>query len=180
MVMLAERYDYVIGGDPDRDTIDVAVVDGRTGAVRAHLAEHTDGGGYQRLLTWARQQAPGRRVWALESTGSFAAGLATVVAEAGEDVVAVPGARRARGAKNDRIDAVQAARPALAREQQATPRARGLRAALRQIVKTRQAVLVSRTKAINELKSLIVVAPEHLRAGLRGMGWSSNLTASRR
>jgi transposase len=28
--------------------------------------------------------------------------------------------------------------------------------------------LVSRTKAINELKSLIVVAPEHLRVGLRG------------
>ena len=33
---------------------------------------------------------------------------------------------------------------------------------------TRQAVLVSRTKAINELKSLIVVAPEDLRSGLRG------------
>ena len=56
----------------------------------------------------------------------------------------------------------------LAREQQATPRSRGLREALRQVVTTRQAVLVSRTKAINELKSLIVVAPEHLRAQLRG------------
>jgi transposase len=29
---------------------------------------------------------------------------------------------------------------------------------------------MSRTKAINELKSLIVVAPEHLRAQLRGLG----------
>jgi hypothetical protein len=29
-------------------------------------------------------------------------------------------------------------------------------------------VLVGRTKAINELKSLIVVAPEQLRAPLRG------------
>ncbi len=46
MVMLAEHYDYIIGGDADRDTIDVAVVDARTGAVHAHLAEHTDGGGY--------------------------------------------------------------------------------------------------------------------------------------
>ena len=27
---------------------------------------------------------------------------------------------------------------------------------------------MSRTKAINEFKSLIVVAPEHLRSGLRG------------
>ena len=25
MVMLADHYDYVIGGDPDRDTIDLAV-----------------------------------------------------------------------------------------------------------------------------------------------------------
>ena len=45
-----------------------------------------------------------------------------------------------------------------------TPRERGLREALRQVLVTRQGVLMSRTKAINELKSLIVVAPEHLRA----------------
>ncbi len=92
----------------------------------------------------------------------------TVLAEAGEDVVEITGGRRTRGAKSDRIDAVAAARTALASEQQATPRSRGLREALRQVLVTRQAVLVSRTKAINEFKSLIVVAPEHLRAPLRG------------
>ena len=42
MVMLAEHYDYVIGGDPDRDTIDLAVIDTATGRTRAHIAEHTD------------------------------------------------------------------------------------------------------------------------------------------
>ena len=108
-------------------------------------------------------------MWALEGTGSFAAGLVAVLAEAGEKVVEGPGARRARGAKSDRLDAVQAARTALSREQQAAPRARGLREALRQILVTRQAVLVSRTKAINELESLLVVAPEHLRGWLRGL-----------
>ena len=126
MVMLAEHYDYVIGGDPDRDTIDLAVLDTATGGVRAHLTDTPTAPGYQRLLAWARDQAPGRRVWALEGTGSFAAGLATFLAEAGEDVVEVSGGKRARGAKNDRIDAVRAARTALAREQQAVPRARGL------------------------------------------------------
>jgi transposase len=40
----------------------------------------------------------------------------------------------------------------------------------RQVLVTRQGILMSRTKAINELKSLIVVAPEHLRAQLRGLG----------
>jgi transposase len=168
MVMLAEHYDYVIGGDPDRDSVDLAVVDTTTGGVRAHLADQADGPGYARMLTWARQQAPGRRMWALEGTGSFASGLVTTLAEAGEDVVEITGGKRGRGAKSDRLDAVQAARTALSREQQATPRARGLREALRMVLVTRQAVLVSRTKAINELKSLIVVAPEQLRARLRG------------
>lgn len=127
MVMLAEQYDFVIGGDPDRDTIDLAVVDTATGVVRAHRTDDANGSSCGRLLDWAREQALGRRVWALEGTGSFAAGLATMLGEAGEDVVEVGGGKRTRGAKYDRIDAVRAARTALAREHQAVPRARGLR-----------------------------------------------------
>lgn len=83
-----------------------------------------------------------------------------VLAEAGEDVVEVGAVKRSRGMKNDCIDAV---------------RARGLREALRQILVTRQAVLVSRT-AIDELKSLAVVAPKHLRAVLRGRPLTTQLT----
>ena len=168
MVMLATHYDFVIGGDPDRDTMDLAVVDTRTGGVAASVSDTADGDGYSRMLGWARNHAPVRRVWALEGTGSFAAGFVAVLAGAGEDVVEITGDKRRRGAKNDRIDAIQAARTALSSEHQATPRSRGLREALRQVMTTRQAVLVSRTKAINELKSLIVVAPEYLRAPLRG------------
>jgi len=89
------------------------------------------------------------------------------LAQAGEDVVEVGALKRARGAKNDRLDAVRAARTAMAREHQASPRVRGLREAIRALSATRHSVLVSRTKAINELKSLIVVAPEHLGATLR-------------
>lgn len=175
MVMLADQYDYVIGGDPDRDSIDLAVLETATGTVHGHRSDQADGQGYQRLLRWAIGLAPGRRVWALEGTGSFAAGLAAAVALAGEDVVEVSGGKRHRGAKNDRLDAVRAARAALARDHQAEPRARGLREAMRQLLVTRQAILVSRTKAINELKSLIVVAPEHLRAELRGRSLTKQL-----
>jgi len=167
MVMLTEQYAYVIGGDPDRDTIDLAVVASDHGQVVAHMVGSADGDGYARMLTWANLHAPGARVWALEGTGSFAAGLTMFLAETGEDVVEVVAAKRKRGAKSDRIDAVKAARHAMACEHQATPRQRGLREALRTVLTTRHAVLVSRTKAINELKSLIVVAPEHLRARLR-------------
>ncbi len=168
MVMLATHYDFVIGGDPDRDTMDLAVLGTATGGVIASISDTAVGDGYIRMLTWARDHAPGRRVWALEGTGSFTAGFVAVLAGAGEDVVEITGGKWRRVAKNDRIDAIQAARAALSSQHQATPRSRGLREALRQVMATRRAVLVSRTKAINELKSLIVVAPEYLRAPLRG------------
>jgi transposase len=57
----------------------------------------------------------------------------------------------------------------------AVRRARGLREAIRALTSTREGVLVSRTKAINELKSLIVAAPEHLRATLRGLSLTKQL-----
>jgi hypothetical protein len=74
MTRLAEDYDYVTGGDPDRDSIDLAVLDTATGGIRAHIEAPADRPGYARMLGWARQHAPGRRVRALEGTGSFAAG----------------------------------------------------------------------------------------------------------
>lgn len=175
MVMLADHYDFVIGGDPDRDSVDLAIIDTRTGTLRGQIAGPADGPGYQDLLDWGCRHAPGRRVWALEGTGSFASGFVACLSKAGEDVVEVGGIKRARGAKSDRIDAVRAARQALSSEHQATPRARGLREALRLVIRTRHALLVSRTKAINELKSVIVTAPEHLRAGLRGVSLATQL-----
>jgi transposase len=179
MSMLAEQYEFVIGGDPDRDSVDLAVVDSATGALRAQLADRADGAGYAQMLAWADSHAPGRGVWALEGTGSFAAGLAVFLAEAGEDVVEIGGVKRQRGAKNDQIDAARAARQALAPEHQTKVRAHGLREALRMILTTRQAILVSRTKAINELKGLIVAAPEQLRSGLRAARWPGSLIASK-
>ncbi len=175
MTMLAEDYDFVIGGDPDRDTVDLAVLDTGVGRVHAHLADAADGAGYRRMLLWASDHAPGRRIWALEGTGSFAAGLVVFLLEAGETVVEVGALKRARGAKNDRIDAIRAARQALARDEQGAPRSGGLREALRMVFACREGVLVSRTKAINELKSLIVVAPEELRAQLRGRSLTTQL-----
>src|SRR3954451_8491960 len=60
MVMLTEQYAYVIGGDPDRDTIDLAVLDTGAGQVRAHLADSAVGPGYARMLAWADAHAPPR------------------------------------------------------------------------------------------------------------------------
>ncbi len=176
MVMLADHYDYIIGGDPERDTVDLAVLDpAPVASVRIWPTPPT-APGYTRMLAWAAKNAPGRRVWALEGTGSCAAGLVVNLLEAGEAVVEVGSLKRARGAKNDRIDAIRAARQAIARDEQGAPRAGGLREALRMVFACREGVVVSRTKAINELKSLIVVAPEQLRAELRGRTLQVQLT----
>jgi transposase len=78
-------------------------------------------------------------------------------------------ARPARrdGAKSDDLDAVRAAREALSRDHLAAPRSRGDREALRVLVSAWQGAVVSRTKAIGQLKALIVNAAQPLRDQLR-------------
>jgi hypothetical protein len=58
MVLLAEHYDFVIGGDPDRDTIDLAILGTGTGRVHEQTADRADGPAYLRLLAWAEEQRP--------------------------------------------------------------------------------------------------------------------------
>ena len=59
MVMQAEHYDYFIGGDPDGDTIDLAVITTAVGGVLAHRSDTADGPGYQRLLERGRRTGAG-------------------------------------------------------------------------------------------------------------------------
>ena len=54
MVMLAEHYDFVIGGDPDRDTIDLAILEAGTGRVRDQTATGPTVRPTRRMLAWAR------------------------------------------------------------------------------------------------------------------------------
>ncbi len=138
MSMLAGTVDAVIGVDTHRDHHTVAVVD-TTGGALASIELATDAFGYRRMLAFARQHASGRRVWAIEGTGSFSAGLTTYLLEHQEWVVEIDRpARPARrnGAKTDELDAVRAAREALARDHLAQPRQRGDREAMRVLLTT--------------------------------------------
>jgi transposase len=169
MSMLAGTVDAVIGVDTHRDHHTVAVVD-TTGGALAAVELATDAFGYRRMLAFAKEHVPGRRVWAIEGTGSFGAGLTTYLLEHQEWVVEIDHpARPARrnGAKTDELDAVRAAREALARDHLAQPRQRGDREAMRVLLTTRAGTVVARTKAICQLKALIVGAPEQLRDQLR-------------
>ncbi len=167
--MLADQVDHIIGVDTHRDAHSAALVN-PAGAVEADITLATDAFGYRRLLRFAQERAPGRRVWAIEGTGSFGSGLTTFLLEQGEWVVEIDRPKRpARrdGAKSDELDAARAAREALSREHLAQPRQRGWREALRVLLVTREGAIASRTRAIGLLKGLIVSAPGPLREQLR-------------
>jgi transposase len=168
--MLSGQVDFVIGVDTHRDNNVAAIVEAVTGGVVDHLHCSTDAMGYKRALAFATLHAPGRRVWAIEGTGSFGSGLTTFLLEHREWVVEIDRpARPARrdGAKSDELDAVRAAREALSREHLAAPRARGDREAMRVLLAARHGAIVGRTKAIGQLKAMIVNAPQQLRDQLR-------------
>src|SRR6266581_5188664 len=178
MGMLTERVDHVIGVDTHRDSHSAAVCN-PSGAVSAQATLAADAFGYKRLLRFAGEQAEGRRVWAIEGTGSFGAGLTTFLLEQGEWVVEIDRpARPARrdGAKSDELDAARAAREALSREHLAQPRCRGEREAIRVLLTTRHGAVLARTKAICHLKALLVSAPEQLRHHFRKMTTDEQLT----
>jgi transposase len=171
MTRLTDSVDFVIGVDTHKRTHSIAVLD-RSGGIQFRSTDTTDPAGLDRLIVAARQHAPGRRLWAIEQTGSYGSTLTVTLGEEGEEVVEIDRpARPARknGAKDDDLDAVRAAREALGREHLAHPRARGSREALRVLVATRRAAVLARVAAVCQLKSLVVSAPVELRESLRGL-----------
>jgi transposase len=172
--MLAEQTDFVIGVDTHRDQHSAAILASNGGLVDETRAG-ADQAGYTALLGWARRSAAGRRVWAIEGTGSYGAGLALFLDQHGESVVEIGRRVRRSGpsrAKSDPLDAIEAAREALGQPRHAAPRAAGEREALRVLVNTREGAVLARTAAINQLRALIVAAPEPLRANLRGLSFA--------
>ena len=127
--------------------------------------------GYRQAFRLARRHAPGCRVWALEGSGSYGAGLARFLSERGERVLEVerPGreGRRAR-LKSDALDAERAARQVLAGAAGAKPRLGRETQALRALLTTREGAIRARTAALNELQALLVSAPPELRERLTG------------
>jgi transposase len=168
--MLAEFVDGVIGVDTHRDTLAAAALSS-VGGVLAQTAVRADAAGYQALLRFADAYLPGRRCWAIEGAGSYGAGLATLLRSAGEPLVEAGRPKRPprrSSAKTDAIDAVRAARDALGQPPQQLPavRQRGDHQALRVLLTTRRTALAARVAAVNQLKALLVSAPEELRAKL--------------
>jgi transposase len=171
MTRLADTVDGVIGVDTHRDTLAAAATD-PVGGTLAQTAAAADLAGYQRLLAFGQAQVPARRCWAVEGAGSYGAGLTGFLQAHGELVVEIGRPKRPprrTRAKSDALDAIRAARGALAGDHLIMPRRRGDREALRVLLATRHSACVAKVSATNQLKALIVGAPEELRAELRGI-----------
>jgi transposase len=159
----------VVGGvDSRADSPQVAALDER-GALLGSEGFATTTEGYGELLDWLG--GFGRvDVVAVESTGSYAAGLVRYLRSQAVRVLEVnqphAHARRRRG-KSDPIDAELAARLALAGEASAIPKQTdGIVESIRQLRVARQGAVKARSAGMAQLKDLIVTAPEQLREQL--------------
>ena len=161
----------VVGGvDTHRDTHVGAVVD-TAGRLLGSAQFRTDPGGYAQLVAWMGSWGRVSRV-GVEGTGSYAAGLARYLTAADIEVVEVnrPNRqlRRRRG-KDDTTDAEAAARAALSGEATAVPTSGdGPVEWIRMLTLTRRSAVKARTQAANQIHSVLVSAPESLKAQLRG------------
>ena len=111
--MLADRLDYVVGVDTHRDQHAVAIVDAHTGAVTAQTTTAASARGYADAVRFTDQHAPGDRLWAIEGTGHYGAGLVRHLQRQGEQVHEVDRTSRSERrlcGKDDQLDAVRAAR----------------------------------------------------------------------
>ena len=172
----------VFGGvDTHRDAHVGAVAD-TAGRLLGSAQFRADPGGYAQLVAWMESRGRIRGV-GVEGTGSYGAGLARHLGEAGIGVMEVnrPNRqlRRRRG-KDDHTDAEAAARAALSGEATAVPKSGdGPVEWIRMLTVVRRSAVKNHTQAANQIHSVAVTAPEPLKAQLRGWSCPAFLDTSR-
>ncbi|MBO1741548.1 IS110 family transposase [Leifsonia sp. TF02-11] len=160
MSSVADHYDHVVGVDTHARTHTYAVLEAGTGRVLDSATFPTTANGLSRALAWIRRRAKGRVLVAIEGASSYGSNLRRALIAAGVGICDVRPPKRAarvgRG-KSDEIDAVAAARTAIASEVErlTTPRSDGLRSALRVLLVARQSMDSRRTAERNALTALL-------------------------
>jgi transposase len=169
-----------VGVDTHAD-IHVAAALDQLGRIIDTAAVATTPAGYAQLLDWASNLGIIDRV-GIEGTGSYGAGLARWLTAQGIVVVEVdrPDRRaRRRHGKTDEIDAIAAAHAALSGNATAVPKAGdGPVEAIRTLLVTRRGAVKARTQAANQLRALVLTAPDDLRGRLRNQPSTAKLAAT--
>ena len=152
--MLADDVSYVVGVDTHVDGHALALVEAATVRTRRCLTIPATRRGYRQALLLARRCAPGRRVWALEGSGSYSRSGAlslsgALSSERGECVLEVERPTRSgvrARLKSDALDAERAARQVLAGAG-TLPRLGAETQALRALLVTREGAVSACTAA---------------------------------
>lgn len=151
----------VLGLDPHKASHSACALVVATGELLGERRVCADEPGRLALLSWARG-LDGRRLWAIEDCRHVSRGLERFLLLAGEQVVRVPprltARERRRGrphGKSDRVDALAAARAALAQPDLPPASLEGRERELALLVDYREQLVAERTRCANRLRWLL-------------------------
>lgn len=159
----------VYGGVDTHKEFHVAAAVDDVGRILGTETFSATGAGYRRLERWFEEHGQVAKV-GVEGTGSYGLGLARFLAARGIEVVEVnrPNRqlRRRRG-KSDTVDAEAAARAVLNGEATSVPKAAdGIVEAIRALRVVFCSTRNARTRIANQIRDLLVTAPDQLREAL--------------
>jgi transposase len=161
----------VLGVDTHADAHVAVALDG-LGRRLGHKTVPSTEAGYAVLVAWAEEFGVLDRA-GIEGSGCFGVGLARFLRARGVEVVEVnrPNRQhRRRFGKHDIADAEAAARALQANAATGEPKsADGPAEMVRALHVVRRSAVKARTQAANQLRALLVTAPEELKAELRGL-----------
>jgi transposase len=168
----------VVGGvDTHADTMHVSVLT-LLGRKLADKEFRTDARGYWDAIRFMTSQGSVQAV-GVEGTSSYGAGLTKALITAGITVIEVnrpDRAARRRLGKSDPLDAELAARAVLSENATSAPKDPGIEA-IRALFNARRSAVKARTAAMNQMTSMLITAPEPVRAKYRSLKEKSLVTA---
>jgi transposase len=172
----------ILGVDTHADVHVTVALDG-FGRRLGHKSVLTTEAGYAALVAWAEEFGTLERA-GVEGSGSFGVGLARFLRARGVEVVEVDRPNRQhrrRFGKHDTADAEAAARALQAATATGEPKsADGPAEMVRTLHVVRRSALKARTQAANQLRALLVTAPEELRTQLHGLSTAKLVAAAAR
>ena len=180
---MTKQRTVVVGVDTHAETHHAAVLDTATGELLADQQFRADPEGYAALAAFAAAHGTPAR-FGVEGTNSYGAGLARHLRQSGYDVAEIirpnRAARRLRG-KSDPLDALAAAREALARDDLPAPKhGDGPVESIRVLHLVRGSAVKAKANVLRQIKAVLVTAPAGLRDKLARLSEKALLDALRR
>jgi transposase len=162
----------VTGGIDTHGEVHVAAALDEVGGLLGTESFEANPDGYSALLLWLCGLGDVTKV-GVEGTGSYGAGIARFLAQAGVEIVEVDRQNRQtrrQSGKSDPLDAVEAARAALSGRAHGKAKSRdGSVEAIRVLVVAKRSARGARIKALSQMRQLTYSGPDQLQSRLKGL-----------